>query len=184
LPRRSPGETQRVRGFARHAVKGSPFASWLPDRFGRIRFTSHYGLVFLLRLLPTFTHGNAVTLRFRLVTSAWKGLQPFGSNAFTGALGFTLRVKTRLSKLPARTLTTIAKVGIAASHNCIPIRELKLSVYISTGISADHAEGPVHQVSTSSIRRRRYPLERSPGLQVCPARQRKRRDITHFDKTS
>ena len=39
LPRLSPGATQRVREFARRAVKGSPSTRRLPDRFGRIRFT-------------------------------------------------------------------------------------------------------------------------------------------------
>jgi len=39
LPRLSPGEIQRIKGFARRAVKGSHIPSRLPDRLGRIEFT-------------------------------------------------------------------------------------------------------------------------------------------------
>ena len=39
LPRLSPGETQWVEGFARHAVKGSHIPRRFPDRLGRIEFT-------------------------------------------------------------------------------------------------------------------------------------------------
>jgi len=47
----------------------------------------YYGLVVRFRLLSTFPRGNAVTtVNFRPVTLAWKGLSPFRSRAFTGAL--------------------------------------------------------------------------------------------------
>ena len=38
LPRLSPGQTSAGRWDRRHAVRGSPFPSRLPDRLGRIRF--------------------------------------------------------------------------------------------------------------------------------------------------
>ncbi len=38
LPRRSPGQTSEGRWDCRHAVRGSPLASRLPDWLGRIRF--------------------------------------------------------------------------------------------------------------------------------------------------
>jgi hypothetical protein len=38
LPRLSPGQTSAGRWDRRHAVRGSPLASRLPDRLGRIRF--------------------------------------------------------------------------------------------------------------------------------------------------
>jgi len=51
-----------------------------------------YGLIIRFQLLPTLPHGNAVTtFDYRPVTLAWKGLPPFRSNAFTGALGHDRR---------------------------------------------------------------------------------------------
>ena len=88
LPRSVPP----LLGRFRNVVKGSLFASKLPDRLGRIEFAIRYGLVIRLRLLSTLPHGNAVTtFDFRPVTLAWKGLPPFGSHAFTGALAAVRR---------------------------------------------------------------------------------------------
>ena len=57
-----------------------------------------YGLVILLRLLSTLPYGNAVTyVGFRAVTLPWKGLPPYCSNAFGGALAGTLRRAVRSS---------------------------------------------------------------------------------------
>lgn len=75
LPRLSPGQTQRS-GDHRRAVKGSLIPSWLPDRLGRIEFTCVTDWSFTFRLLSTSPHGNAVTVSYRLVTFAWKGLPP------------------------------------------------------------------------------------------------------------
>jgi hypothetical protein len=59
----------RRRGF--EIYKDSPRQVW-PNRV-RLR----YGLEFLLRLLSTFPHGNAVTtVGYRAVTLPWSGLTP------------------------------------------------------------------------------------------------------------
>jgi hypothetical protein len=94
-----PGRPLRSKGFCRRTVKGSGTARSLPDRLGRIEFTLRYGLVVRLRLLSTFPCGNAVTtFDYRLVTLTWKGLPPFRSNAFTGALAFRSAKEVGLAK--------------------------------------------------------------------------------------
>jgi len=54
LPRLSPGEIQRIKGFARRAVKGSHIASRLPDRLGRIEFTCVADWSFVSGCSPPF----------------------------------------------------------------------------------------------------------------------------------
>lgn len=71
LPRLSHGQTQRIEGFRRRAVKGSDITRSLPDRLGRSRVHLRYGRVIRLRLLSTSPHGNAVTtFDYRLATLA------------------------------------------------------------------------------------------------------------------
>ena len=74
----SVGPTSHGRGFA--VCQRAPRQVW-PNQ---VHF--RYGLVVLLGLLSTFSRENAVTSGFRRVTFAWKGLAPYYSNAFTGAL--------------------------------------------------------------------------------------------------
>ena len=61
------------RWVRRHTVWGSPLASRLPGRLGRIGFVS-YGLAVHLLLLSTLLRSNAVTFSCRSVTSTWRRL--------------------------------------------------------------------------------------------------------------
>ena len=85
MTRKSSKTTSHRQGFA--LCQLAPRQVW-PNQ---VHF--RYGLVVLLRLLLTLSHENAITtVGFRRVTFACKGLPPFCSNAFTGALAGTFYV--------------------------------------------------------------------------------------------
>jgi hypothetical protein len=81
-----PGRHRVSKGFPSRS-RGFAVASQLPDRLGRIRFTCVADWSFSSGCSPPFLAKDAVTtVGFGLVTLARKGLAPFCSNAFTGAL--------------------------------------------------------------------------------------------------
>jgi len=68
-----PREDLEGRWDFRRTVWGSPLASRLPGRLGRIGFVA-YGLIIHLLLLSTSLHSDAVTFGFRSVTLTWRRL--------------------------------------------------------------------------------------------------------------